>query len=257
MLNVALEKLRCVLPAFPDETKLTKIETLRFANNYIWALTESATAIEKGDLPPIPPHPGLATELRKSIEAGDKEAIGKHTLESCAYLAQTMLSQSCTGIPDYHDPILRFPAAAAMDPIQQQQYGPPQYPTPESAVSSSGLPFSPQASPVKQPPTPAEALIPDPTSPQKAGPASHQSYQGSPIRPAGYPHPGYNNHTPTASPMKDQGYILPSPAKQLFPQQEGYPQQYNSQQYSQAFDGAANQSSHQNGNSYYPNYQQF
>lgn len=31
----ALEKLRVVLPAFPDETKLTKIETLRFANNYI------------------------------------------------------------------------------------------------------------------------------------------------------------------------------------------------------------------------------
>ena len=29
MLNVALEKLRDVLPAFPDETKLTKIETLR------------------------------------------------------------------------------------------------------------------------------------------------------------------------------------------------------------------------------------
>lgn len=45
MLNVALEKLRLVLPAFPDETKLTKIETLRFANNYIWALTESLKAI--------------------------------------------------------------------------------------------------------------------------------------------------------------------------------------------------------------------
>ena len=60
MLNVALEKLRLVLPAFPDETKLTKIETLRFANNYIWALTESASAIDKGELPPIPPHPGLA-----------------------------------------------------------------------------------------------------------------------------------------------------------------------------------------------------
>ena len=45
MLNVALEKLRVVLPAFPDETKLTKIETLRFANNYIWALTESLKAI--------------------------------------------------------------------------------------------------------------------------------------------------------------------------------------------------------------------
>ena len=75
MLNVALEKLRLVLPAFPDETKLTKIETLRFANNYIWALTESAAAIDKGELPPIPPHPGLANELKKSIAAGDKVRV--------------------------------------------------------------------------------------------------------------------------------------------------------------------------------------
>uniref|UniRef100_A0A671TXJ2 Neurogenin 1 n=1 Tax=Sparus aurata TaxID=8175 RepID=A0A671TXJ2_SPAAU len=37
-LNDALDELREVLPAFPDETKLTKIETLRFAHNYIWAL---------------------------------------------------------------------------------------------------------------------------------------------------------------------------------------------------------------------------
>ena len=39
-LNQALEKLRVVLPAFPDETKLTKIETLRFANNYIRYINE-------------------------------------------------------------------------------------------------------------------------------------------------------------------------------------------------------------------------
>ncbi|XP_058506094.1 neurogenin-1 [Solea solea] len=40
-LNDALDDLRGVLPAFPDETKLTKIETLRFAHNYIWALSET------------------------------------------------------------------------------------------------------------------------------------------------------------------------------------------------------------------------
>ncbi|MBN3307950.1 NGN1 protein, partial [Amia calva] len=40
-LNDALDKLRNVLPAFPDDTKLTKIETLRFAHNYIWALSET------------------------------------------------------------------------------------------------------------------------------------------------------------------------------------------------------------------------
>ncbi|XP_041364134.1 neurogenin-2-like [Gigantopelta aegis] len=40
-LNSALETLRKHLPAFPDETKLTKIETLRLAHNYIWALRET------------------------------------------------------------------------------------------------------------------------------------------------------------------------------------------------------------------------
>ncbi|XP_028816751.1 neurogenin-1 [Denticeps clupeoides] len=40
-LNDALDALRGVLPAFPDDTKLTKIETLRFAHNYIWALSET------------------------------------------------------------------------------------------------------------------------------------------------------------------------------------------------------------------------
>lgn len=41
MLNEALDRLRCVLPTFPEDTKLTKIETLRFAHNYIWALSQA------------------------------------------------------------------------------------------------------------------------------------------------------------------------------------------------------------------------
>ncbi|XP_056147436.1 neurogenin-3 [Lampris incognitus] len=40
-LNSALDVLRSILPALPDDAKLTKIETLRFAHNYIWALTET------------------------------------------------------------------------------------------------------------------------------------------------------------------------------------------------------------------------
>ena len=40
-LNSALDVLRKILPALPDDAKLTKIETLRFAHNYIWALTET------------------------------------------------------------------------------------------------------------------------------------------------------------------------------------------------------------------------
>ncbi|BFF98655.1 basic helix-loop-helix neural transcription factor TAP [Drosophila madeirensis] len=39
-LNDALEKLRVTLPSLPEETKLTKIEILRFAHNYIFALEQ-------------------------------------------------------------------------------------------------------------------------------------------------------------------------------------------------------------------------
>lgn len=54
MLNEALDRLRCVLPTFPEDTKLTKIETLRFAHNYIFALSqtlESLDSINSGQLP--------------------------------------------------------------------------------------------------------------------------------------------------------------------------------------------------------------
>lgn len=39
-LNEALERLRLALPTFPEDTKLTKIETLRFAYNYIFAMEQ-------------------------------------------------------------------------------------------------------------------------------------------------------------------------------------------------------------------------
>ncbi|XP_013794539.2 neurogenin-1-like [Limulus polyphemus] len=48
-LNHALDRLRRVLPTFPDDTKLTKIETLRLAHNYIWALSESLKMLDSKD----------------------------------------------------------------------------------------------------------------------------------------------------------------------------------------------------------------
>ena len=47
-LNSALDALRGVLPTFPDDAKLTKIETLRFAYNYIWALAETLRLADQG-----------------------------------------------------------------------------------------------------------------------------------------------------------------------------------------------------------------
>lgn len=51
-LNSALDRLRCVLPTLPDETKLTKIETLRFAHNYIWALSETLKMLDSKGIKP-------------------------------------------------------------------------------------------------------------------------------------------------------------------------------------------------------------
>ncbi|XP_013134431.1 PREDICTED: basic helix-loop-helix neural transcription factor TAP [Papilio polytes] len=48
MLNEALDRLRAALPAFPEDTKLTKIETLRFAHNYICALGRTLHALNGG-----------------------------------------------------------------------------------------------------------------------------------------------------------------------------------------------------------------
>jgi hypothetical protein len=52
MLNEALDRLRCVLPTFPEDTKLTKIETLRFAHNYIWALSQTVHMIQQEAVSP-------------------------------------------------------------------------------------------------------------------------------------------------------------------------------------------------------------
>ncbi|XP_013175073.1 PREDICTED: basic helix-loop-helix neural transcription factor TAP [Papilio xuthus] len=54
MLNEALDRLRAALPAFPEDTKLTKIETLRFAHNYILALGRTLQALDGGRADPTP-----------------------------------------------------------------------------------------------------------------------------------------------------------------------------------------------------------
>eukprot|EP00090_Calanus_glacialis_P035235 TRINITY_DN60196_c0_g1_i1.p1 TRINITY_DN60196_c0_g1~~TRINITY_DN60196_c0_g1_i1.p1 ORF type:complete len:355 (-),score=62.55 TRINITY_DN60196_c0_g1_i1:263-1327(-) len=82
-LNTALEKLRVVLPAFPDETKLTKIETLRFANNYICTLTETIKSLDTGAPPNLP-----TTGWEGMLNQGH----GDH-LQHCAILAHSLMSQ--------------------------------------------------------------------------------------------------------------------------------------------------------------------
>ncbi|XP_053935758.1 neurogenin-1 isoform X1 [Cuculus canorus] len=90
-LNAALDELRSVLPTFPDDTKLTKIETLRFAYNYIWALSETLRLAEQS-LPP-PPSPGSdagswlssASPAAPSLCASPSGPSSPATSEDCAY----------------------------------------------------------------------------------------------------------------------------------------------------------------------------
>jgi len=56
-LNDALDQLRMMLPQSADDTKLTKIETLRYAYNYIFALSETLSVLEKAESTESAPEP--------------------------------------------------------------------------------------------------------------------------------------------------------------------------------------------------------
>lgn len=130
---MALEKLRVVLPAFPDETKLTKIETLRFANNYIWALTESLKAIENGEPPPFASHPALTAALQNGPDGDGSILSGAKALESCAYLAQSMLAHNFRD-PTNSDELSR--SGRFIPPSSQPSTVPSSNPTVQSIPSS-------------------------------------------------------------------------------------------------------------------------
>lgn len=61
-LNSALDALRSILPVLPEDTKLTKIETLRFAHNYIWALTETLRMADQHSHIGIPSGSGFGNQ---------------------------------------------------------------------------------------------------------------------------------------------------------------------------------------------------
>ncbi|XP_077309964.1 neurogenin-3 [Lithobates pipiens] len=85
-LNSALDALRNVLPAFPDDAKLTKIETLRFAYNYIWALSETLR---------IPDH-GIFNLAHQDM----RETLDKLP-KSCFMVDLTSPSSNCSSSSDW------------------------------------------------------------------------------------------------------------------------------------------------------------
>ncbi|XP_014477607.1 PREDICTED: neurogenin-1 [Dinoponera quadriceps] len=82
-LNDALERLRMALPTFPEDTKLTKIETLRFAHNYIWALSQTLGNSETGE---ITVNVGNVT-----VSIGENGNMITSSTGSCAVAAQKRL----------------------------------------------------------------------------------------------------------------------------------------------------------------------
>ncbi|KAG7208606.1 hypothetical protein KM043_014814 [Ampulex compressa] len=90
-LNDALERLRMALPTFPEDTKLTKIETLRFAHNYIWALSQTLGNTESGE---ITVNVGNVT-----VSIGENGNMITSSTGSCAVAAQKRLGPAHTGFP--------------------------------------------------------------------------------------------------------------------------------------------------------------
>ncbi|XP_014357298.2 uncharacterized protein LOC106709894 isoform X1 [Papilio machaon] len=93
MLNEALDRLRAALPAFPEDTKLTKIETLRFAHNYILALGRTLQALDGGPTDPGPAH----VEMHNRSAPPDK--IHKDAFREIFFLANK--SEDYTADGDY------------------------------------------------------------------------------------------------------------------------------------------------------------
>lgn len=80
-LNSALNALRSILPALPEDAKLTKIETLRFAHNYIWALTETLRMADQlGHTPDYLP----ASNLSSPTSVASAEWDSASPAESCS-----------------------------------------------------------------------------------------------------------------------------------------------------------------------------
>ena len=124
-LNDALERLRLALPTFPEDTKLTKIETLRFAHNYIWALSQTLGNGETGE---ITVNVGNVT-----VSISENGNMITSSTGSCAVAAQKRLGPAHSAFPypqerfmpewqEYSD---CYSDQSISPPIQHQYHQPP------------------------------------------------------------------------------------------------------------------------------------
>ncbi|CAJ1066594.1 neurogenin-3 [Xyrichtys novacula] len=89
-LNSALDVLRSILPAMPEDAKLTKIETLRFAHNYIWALTATLRLTDHHGL--TPEYPPVKCDLRRPTSVSSGEEDQASPADSCVSSADFEIS---------------------------------------------------------------------------------------------------------------------------------------------------------------------
>ncbi|OQR73175.1 neurogenin-1-like [Tropilaelaps mercedesae] len=129
-LNDALDRLRDVLPSSSDESKLTKIETLRFAHNYIYALAETLAMLDgrSDHFDPVLAAVALQGSQNSVCDAGLKYAIRRK-------IARTL---------NLSDARLKFDPSNASDSGED-----------EAVICCGSLPASSRVTPAEQCSTPA------------------------------------------------------------------------------------------------------
>ncbi|CBY19206.1 unnamed protein product [Oikopleura dioica] len=148
-LNDALDELRGVLPTYPDESRLTKIETLRFAYSYIYALTNM---LEKEGVDFEMPA-AMRNEMMNANLQAMNDPYGASMFQqqvpaevNASFMPQVPPSSMPCGVPQFEQTPYENIAndSGFADSPDGRNIGSPGYPTPETA-KFEGVTFSPEA----------------------------------------------------------------------------------------------------------------
>lgn len=175
-LNDALDNLRRVMPCYSKTQKLSKIETLRLARNYIWALSE---VLESGQ---SPESHGFVEMLCKGLSQPTSNLVAGCLQLGSSPMLLNKLEDKCggpglAGVTGQAPHTLSFPSPGLPSPpygsleashlLQMKGFKGPAYDNPSSNECSSGTPpydgpLTPPLSisgnfPLKQEPSPHDS----------------------------------------------------------------------------------------------------
>ncbi|XP_042192467.1 neurogenic differentiation factor 1 isoform X2 [Callorhinchus milii] len=119
-LNAALDNLRKVVPCYSKTQKLSKIETLRLAKNYIWALSEILRSGKSPDLV------SFVQTLCKGLSQPTTNLVA-----GCLQLNPR------TFLPEQNQDLPHLPAASASFPVLPYAYQSPGLPSPPYGTMDS------------------------------------------------------------------------------------------------------------------------